>query len=90
MVAKAVTPAQNSTQSKTQQVRALARVAAYGVPAESTAVADINGIAKSVRLMAVNLTLFLLYPCPLVMTKGNLVITMRRSCLQFVLSRAQT
>jgi len=41
----------NSTQSKTQQVCALARVAAYGVPAESTAVADNNGIAKSVRLL---------------------------------------
>ncbi|WP_167397318.1 hypothetical protein [Lysinibacillus mangiferihumi] len=42
--------------------RALARVAAYGVPAESTAVADNNGIAKSVRLMAVNLTLFSIIP----------------------------
>ncbi len=50
MVAEAVTPAQNSTQCKTQQAHALARVAAYGVPAESTAVANINVIEKSVRL----------------------------------------
>jgi len=50
----------NSTQCKTRQARAVARVAAYGVPAESTAVADINGIAESVRLSAVNLTLSLL------------------------------
>jgi len=41
-----VTPAQNSTQGKTQQARAQSRVAAYGVHAESTAIADNNDIEK--------------------------------------------
>jgi len=41
MVAKAVTPA-GTAQNVRRRHSALARVAAYGVPAESTAIADIN------------------------------------------------
>jgi len=57
LVAQAVTPAGTAHNVRRNNPR-VARVAAYGVPAESTAVADNNGIAKSVRLMAINLTLF--------------------------------
>jgi len=46
MVAEGDDSCGNSIQCKTQQARALARVAAYGMPAESIAVADINGAKK--------------------------------------------
>ena len=63
MVAEAVTPAQNSTQRKTRAIRALARVAAYGVPAESIRRSGHQQHSKkSVRLIAVNLTLLLFCP----------------------------
>ncbi|TKI65831.1 hypothetical protein FC756_15775 [Lysinibacillus mangiferihumi] len=53
-----MTPAQNSTERKTLAFRGLARVAAYCAERKAPRKRTTTAQQKSVRLMAVNLTLF--------------------------------